>query len=487
MANTYQALQKALFDSLRDQATATFASTQHLNLVSVNSGSLGNFPWFYEQQGELNLNSFTYLNHRMGPDANGTGALASLGDFVNAYVDTLRAIDFKFSGTDQSKVISAKNAAANDGNTLVSNFQAVYGAINAQDLANSGLFKPTKVDYIIEFVAGTKWSGKADGLTYQQMLNAPILSALLPKMPPTASSIVADISTYLNGIGSVVNLLDLAASQRGVLKALIDHTINPTVTNGGIQTVSGSGAGPVVPAWTINESEQKLSTSLGNTSSKIDVNISASKSSSNVTKVTVDGSVGVTVPLDFIEIGVSASASYSMTKISGSNASYSMKATFPGPTLTTFEPAGYDQATKTGWYDADPISEAVKNGHQDKTGYYFSSPPPFTPGNGGKFGLLNALAISQFPTITVDFQQGDYSVYQSIVKENASVSVKLFGICKLGGSSQSLYKATSKASASGSGFSITLSPGPNSQLDPSGNSLANQAFVMAAQVVYPGA
>lgn len=487
MSNPYLALQKALFDKLRDEASNSLDPTGALHLVSVNSGSLGNFPWFYEQQGDFNNSTFTYLNHRMGPDTNGSGALASLGDFLNAYVNTLRAIDFKFSSTDQAKVVSAKNASANDANTLVSNYQAKYGAITAQDLTASGLFKPTRVDYIVQYVAGTLWSGKEAGLSYQEMLNAQSLSALLPKMPASAASIVGDISTYLTGMGSVVNLLDLAASQRGILRDLIQNTLHPTAQNGGIQTISGAGQGHIVPAWTIKESEQKLSHDLGLSNNKITVDISASTSTSNVTKVTVGSSVGFTVPIDFVEIGVSASASYNLEKLSGSGASYKMKAIFPGPTLTHFEPVGYDVSTRSGWYDADPIQGAAKNGKQDITGYYFSSPPPFTIGKGGDLGILNALAMSQFPTIEIDFHQADYSSYKSVVKESASVDVKLFGICKVGGASQSLYKATSKANSSISGFTVTLDPGPNSQLDPSGNSLANQAFVLAAQAVYPGA
>lgn len=485
MANPFQGLQKALFDSMRQKAVQALGDQGNLNLVSVNTGSLGNFPWFYESQGELNQNTFLYLNHRMGPDPNGSGAVASLGDFINAYIGVLQAIDFKFSSADQAKVTAANNASQNAANTLVTSYQSTYGAITAQDLSGSGLFNPTKTDYIILYAAGQKWSGNAAGLTYQQMLNAPKLSDLLPKMPPNAAPIVANISSYLSAIGNIANLLDLAAAKRGQLQKMMRNASTPTVDNGGLQTISGAGEGPVVPGWTINESEQSLNQSLGNAGSSITVSMSASQSNSSTTQVSVEGSVGFTIPIDFLEIGVSASSSYNMSEVSGNSAAYTINAVFPGPTLVTFEPTGFDIATGMGWYDADPIHEAFNNSQQDVTGYYFSSVPSYHLNKGGDFGLLNALAISQFPTITINFAQGDYSQYQSRVTENSSVDVKLFGLCKVGGVSQSMYHATSAANSSGSGFTVTLNPGPNNQLDPAG-SLSNQALVLAAQVVYPG-
>ena len=206
MANPFQGLQKALFDSMRQKAVQALGDQGNLNLVSVNTGSLGNFPWFYESQGELNQNTFLYLNHRMGPDPNGSGAVASLGDFINAYVGVLQAIDFKFSSADQAKVTAANNASQNAANTLVTSYQSTYGAITAQDLSGSGLFNPTKTDYIILYAAGQKWSGNATGLTYQQMLNAPKLSDLLPKMPPNADKMpIADIARNRKSASTAVD------------------------------------------------------------------------------------------------------------------------------------------------------------------------------------------------------------------------------------------------------------------------------------------
>jgi hypothetical protein len=97
---------------------------------------------------------------------------------------------------------------------------------------------------------------------------------------------------------------------------------------------------------------------------------------------------------------------------------------------------------------------------------------------------MNGIAISQQPTITISVSQSDSSTYDQVIKQQASVKVKLFGVCTVGSASNSVYKSTSKSNSSVSGFDIVLKPVPGSYISASPKD--SRAMVLGAQVVYPG-
>ena len=71
-------------------------------------------------------------------------------------------------------------------------------------------------------------------------------------------------------------------------------------------------------------------------------------------------------------------------------------------------------------------------------------------------GYLQAIVVSGYPTITVEFTNGNYSQFSSWLSTHTSVSVSLFGFIPLGSSSVDTY--TASASQSSSGSSLTLTP-----------------------------
>jgi hypothetical protein len=77
---------------------------------------------------------------------------------------------------------------------------------------------------------------------------------------------------------------------------------------------------------------------------------------------------------------------------------------YPGCQLVAVQAAAWQQATDTGWYDPDPLSQAWHNGQQDVTGYRFLSQPSYNLGplsSGGDFGRLVSLLISNPPTVVI--------------------------------------------------------------------------------------
>jgi hypothetical protein len=76
---------------------------------------------------------------------------------------------------------------------------------------------------------------------------------------------------------------------------------------------------------------------------------------------------------------------------------------YPGYQMVPAQPAAWQQAAGTGWYDPDPLAQACRNGQQDVTGYRFTSGPAYNLGtldSGGNFGRLVALLISNPPVTT---------------------------------------------------------------------------------------
>ncbi len=89
---------------------------------------------------------------------------------------------------------------------------------------------------------------------------------------------------------------------------------------------------------------------------------------------------------------------------------------YPGCQLVPVQATAWQQATNTGWYDTDPLTQAFHNGQQDVTGYRFVSEPSYQPGpisSGGDFGWLVSLLISNTPVVS--FSAADSISFAAVV------------------------------------------------------------------------
>jgi len=371
--------------------------------------------------------------------------------------------------------------------SVVNGYQTTYGAITPAQMTTAKV--DTKIDYIISYKMGQIWSDKGNTkpLTWSEMLNARNLSSLLPNLPASANPLLNNVAKYLSDVSGVISLIDAVSNGNWLCSHLKTNTTTPGDTNGGMTTVENDGTIDMEVGFSINQSEDALNKSLGNTDNKFEINMDISQSNSSTLIVNVEGHGGVSVPIGFMELSVQGGASFNLSSIKGSSKQLSIKAFFPGLTFVSFTPEQFQQATGKGWYLTQVIKEAIQNGAKDVTGYKFTTVPSYDFSKNGNFGLLNALAICQFPTITINYSQGDYSQFQQSFKEKSKWELKMLGLCPIGGGGQDVYEATSSANSSGGGFSITFAPPADNYIDPSGLANNNQAFVLGGQVTYPGA
>jgi hypothetical protein len=144
----------------------------------------------------------------------------------------------------------------------------------------------------------------------------------------------------------------------------------------------------------------------------------------------------------------------------------------------------------SGWWYEPIIYQAFANfqaGSKAQSGFIFKNglPQGITLGQDG-LGYLQAIVVSGYPTITVEFTNGNYSQFSSWLSTHTSVSVSLFGFIPLGSSSVDTYTASASQSSSGSSFTLTLTPpapGSAGQIIP----VASQTVpVLAGQVFWVG-
>lgn len=111
---------------------------------------------------------------------------------------------------------------------------------------------------------------------------------------------------------------------------------------------------------------------------------------------------GVNTPLATISNGLQSGQPTVTVQVPAGNGS-TATISYPGCQLVAVRQAAWQQATNTGWYYADPLAQAWRNGQQDVTGYRFVSQPSYNLGplsSGGDFGRLVSLLISDTPTVT---------------------------------------------------------------------------------------
>jgi hypothetical protein len=157
-----------------------------------------------------------------------------------------------------------------------------------------------------------------------------------------------------------------------------------------------------------------------------------------------------------------------------------------GYSLIPVNTLAWQQATNQGWYYGDPIAQAVANGSKDVTGFKFVAPTGYNLQaitNGGNFGQLTALLISNYPTITITYTNANYTEFEEHWSESTSGNLSLFGFISLGSFSQGAYGSTYKRGADNSTFTVTFSASPQVVTLPT---LMQQAYVIGGAVNNPG-
>lgn len=495
-----QAASNEFYAAVQKKALKAVGSKIRGDLFPVESDT--DFPWRHHKDNRFNERTLQYITRRVVPGTYSSNSvdLETPNSFPNSYEEVLQKVIFAFSDEDQSLVNKTKTKADVQANSLLNDYQSEFGTITDEDLEEakqeSKLLKSmikTRLDYILVYMAGYVWSGRESEekapITWKEMQEARNLRDLLKYAPPSANSVLQDISTYLNIMQPVLSLESQRQNASYLLGQLQANTQQPTAQNGGVQVIEADGGRPddyrlsydIVPdqGAILNELEG------GNT---VTIEMETKSASRDELEVNVKGEAGGSFTVfDVLTIGGSTSTEYKMSKITGASSEMSIKMDYKGVSIITLTPDSFDQSTRDGWFNAEPIRQAVENGDKDVTGYKFvGGKPPFTiapVGKGGNFGQLKNLVICQYPTITITYHNANYSQFKESFEQKTRASAKLFGFIPLGSVEGGVYKSKVEAGSSDESFSVTFSPAMEIVSE---SSLQASAYVIGATVDTPG-
>ena len=476
----YAALQQKAMDAVKGILKS--------ELYPVQYPSQGDFMWYFQNGNQVfNNNTYGYVNALVANgDVDGTIALGSAGSFANAYVQVLNAMTYSLNQGDAAKLDQARKNASAEGDTLVQDYQTTFGPITPDDMTQAGV--QTKQDYVISYVLGSKWSGSATPLTWTQMSTARNLRQLLPKAPASADAVITDVALYLNLMQPVLSYEDELENGAWILRSLKASTQYPSAANGGMQTVDPN-TGSILPGynvgWGIPSTIAAITNDLQNKTRTIELSMRTSQASGGSISVHIDGQAGFDIG-SVLSFSVEGGATYDMSRTTGTSTDCSVTMQYAGYSVVPMQPAAWQQATSSGFYYGDPIAQAVANQGKDVTGFKFVSPPPYNVGplaEGGNFGLLTNLLISNFPTITIRYEHADFSSFKESFSQSVSGNLTLFGFIKLGSFSEGTYQSSYQQGSDNSSFTVTFAASPAVTSVPT---LQQTAYVIGGAVKNPG-
>jgi hypothetical protein len=491
--------QQEFYSALQNAAEQALAGIYNETIYPIQYPAQGDFLWNFQNGNQIfNQGTFDYISANVAPGGlAGTAQLSPSGGFPNAYVQLLSKLAYALSTTDLAAVNTALRNASAQATTIVNDYQTTFGQITpaqmtvAQNAVGSFAVQ-TFQDYVIAYVLGYLWSGQQTAgkppLTYTQMANARNLRTLLPAMPSSGNTVVADVSNYLSMLQPVNAIQSNQQLGSWIIAQLNLNTSQPSTANGGMSTVN-PGNGQILPpqvAYNLGSASiASITNDLNNTARELDISMTTAAASGNQLSVSVQGQAQVTVG-SFLRFTTSVGASYDMSQAAGTSSSASVKMTYAGYSLVPVNALAWQQATNQGWYYGDPIAQAVTNGTKDVTGFKFVAPTGYNLldiSRGGNFGQLTALLISNYPTITITYTNASYSEFSKHWSESVSGNLSLFGFISLGSFSQGAYGSSYQSGADNSTFTVSFSASPQVIGLPT---MMQQAYVIGGGVNNPG-
>ncbi|WP_147445481.1 hypothetical protein [Corallococcus aberystwythensis] len=484
----------AYIQALKAKAVSVIGSTIGATLVPIEYN--GDFNWDWTTgTGDINKLTYDYISGAVSPstDIPGACAVGGTGSLPMLYGQLINAINWQFNDADQKALQAAQTKSTVQAQSLVATYTGIYGPItHAQFQAAQTVSASiqTPIDYILMYQAGYLWAGIPSGsmpLSTSAMQSSPNLRKLLQYAPSSAEPVLLEISAYLNAYGIGASLQD-AQSVGSSLLQILKSNLTPSATNGGVLQ-SNPPSTQYFPGFSSNKQPTDILSGLQNSSQPAIVSFTASSAQQSAYNISFSGGGSMSWGGWLLGISVGANFQGDIAAQQGSGSTFDITMSFPGVTVIPFAPAAYQPNSDgaTGWLDETVLYQALNNynnGSKD-SGFTFPSglPSGIKLGPGG-VGYLSAVVVSGYPTITVNFAEGDYSTWSQWLAAHASVSVDLFGFISLGGANAGAFSAQAKQNSSGTGFTLTLTPPPVA----GSTSAPDQGVpVLAGQVAWLGA
>jgi hypothetical protein len=492
------------YNALGATARAALGATINGTLIPIEGGSAGNFAYNYlSTNGNNQFNFWTFQYISALAQAGSYPGTASLNSGANAFTagnqQLTNQILFALSPADQQALTNAMNATELQQLNVITTYEGQFGAITAADIADARLWLAggrTKLNYIVSFIVGGLWAGKTSppGLSWTKMRTAPRLTALLPEAPAGSASTIGAIVLYLNAMGPITSLADQQSLGSSLIEDVKVALLDPINTGAGMVTFNPTNAADTknVAAWSIGKTMQAIQNEL-NGSSKITMEITLTQVSESVYNVDITGGTRFQFGGPFLTFNAGASTSYDMTSIQGSGKKISINVTYNGYATVPVAPqalipsSGSGPTGATGWYFPRMIAEANANrqlGPNAPTGFNFINPPSvnLSAFPEGGFNTLTTLLISNYPSISINYEEGDFKSFAEVFKAQASGGVRNYGI-PIGSTSMSTYSSKLQSEGTNQKFSVSFAPPATTGVGTS----QQTAYMIGSVIGSPGA
>lgn len=469
-------LQSAILQAIQQAAQPTATAKNMPNMLIVDEGGLGDFPWYWQSGTNFNAKTYNWLNNVFAYNTVDKYLSSNQANYLTSYYDVLMDTSYVLSAADEGALNAANLANATIVNSIISDWTTTQGAFPAGTNTQNA-----QLAYVTSQVLG--WG--APGLTLGTLRASLNPMSLLPNVPLGANGLVSDLMTYLGDTSSIANIQAAVVSFNNQLAQTRANVVPApaSVGPGWMQIVDGSGILQIVPQINIAESTAVIQNNLlpgGGQGTRIVTTLSASKASSNTVNVSASGGIsGFGSVLDLFGIFGEASASYNLWSFDSAVTAVDIEIAFNGVTTVTPSPASYSVSTGKGWWNPAPIASAAKY-NPAQSGYKFMPDPGIDFGPMGGFGQISRLLISQQPVFTLTFYTSNYESFSQKITQNSSWGVSFLGI-PLAGGSQSYFQANTKQDANANTVTITMTPvGITTPVTP-----ADQlAYVIGAEVLW---
>ncbi|HSS51389.1 MAG TPA: hypothetical protein VLX28_20800 [Thermoanaerobaculia bacterium] len=463
-------------------------------VILVGSASQGDFHWYYENlNGIFNQGTFDYVSARVSPDdIPGLAQISPAGGFPNAYIQVVTAIYYLLGKEDEARLQRAVADASAQATVVVHTYQRIFGEITADQMSEGQAALgetavSNKQDYVIGFVMGYLWSGQRaqnrPALAYTEMAAAPDLAGLLPLMPAPGEPVPAVAQEYLRLLGPANALEDQMFLGGWTLAQLRNNTAGPNAANGGMKTVNPNTGGISEDdqvGYGVGASIAALQRELNDPSRLIRAVVSVVWDAAAVHS---PGQARLSVE-SLLHLVLADGSRRELLQLEGTGGQATITIDYPGFTMVPTGPRSWLEQDNTGWFHGGPIAEANRNRCKAVSGFHFTVPPAYNLGplaEGGDFGLITHLLISNPPIVTIHFREGDLERFSMRLAQGASGRLGLFGPGPERRSSAPLY-SVSYSPLSGGGFALNLAP-VQLPVPP----LQQTAYVIGGTFDFPGA
>ena len=477
--------QQLYYEEIKSASKSVAAALGMTNMIPVNAGLIGDFPWYWQNGTNFNSKTYNWLNKVFA--YNSQGCIGTNGSaFTTEYFNILLDTAYVLSAADTNALNNANLANAAIANTVITDWTTTQGAIPSVNNTQGA-----QLNYIMANVL--KWG--TSGLTLETLRNSTNPMSLLPNVPPDAETLVSDLMTYLANTSSVANIQSAVLSFNNQL-AQTRLNISPApaqIGTGWMQSSDDSGNLLLVPQVTIAESTSIIQNNLlpsSGTGKSFTAKLTISQAGSNKANLFASGESTTGNLFSLISITPHESDLKSLASVSPeldsmyqlgifspdvSQSSADISFTFNGVTTVTPQPAAYDVTSGKGWFNPAPVNSAVSY-NPGKSGYKFTPAPQYKFGLNGDFGYVSRLMISQPPIMDMKYNTTNYAAYQQIFDQQIMWEISFLGF-PLGSNQKIYYSSKTSYEKSSQTATVTMIPvTPTDQL----------AYVIGCQVNWLG-